>query len=175
MRGPTMTEEQIWKYAMGCSISTYGPKVGKPIAEDLASEAYDVFCRRTEGTAKRNAVGYVKVSIPLILRERILSKKKISNKIESSMGEIAETFQDDISFSGVYAQRNREKAREKLVEICKMLSNKGPQGKLISSRIKLAMDNEIFNFSELARRLGVSRQAINSGLRYARKFLPDEL
>ena len=170
-----MTDEQIWKFAMGCSIRRYARELGKPTAEDLASEAYDVFCRRTEGTAKRNAVGYVKISIPLILKERILKRIRISNRIESSAEEIAETFQNDASYDSVQdcleAQRNRKKAKAKLVEICKMLSNKGKQGKLISSRIKLAMDNEIFNFSELARHVGVSKQAIDSGLRYARKFL----
>lgn len=161
-----MTDEKIWKYAMGVSISRYAKKLGKPTAEDLASEAYEVFCRRTNGTEKRSSEGYVRHTIPLILKERILKRINDRKRMDGAAEGIA-----NILENGSRVNEEAEKARAELIDVCNMLSNKGKSGKTIASRIKVAMDNEIVSFSRLADHLGVSRQAINQGLRYARMFL----
>lgn len=161
-----MTDEQIWKFAMGCSIRRYARKLGKPTAEDLASEAYETFCKRTGNTTKRNSERYVRRTIPLILMERIRKRIDAKKQIDGAAEGIANVLEN-----GSRVNKEAEKARAELIDVCNMLSKRGKPGKTIANRIKVAMDNEIVCFSRLADHLGISRQAINHGLKYARRFL----
>ena len=160
-----ISDEAIYKYAMGCSINTYAKKLGKATAEDFASEAYEVFCRRTEGTTKRNHGGYAKRSIPFIIRERAVRGAQVNEKFKSAAKDIL-IFTEIVTAN----PENEEASDARLLETARMLEGKGKRAKEVAGIIQFALENKVDNFSDLARKFGVSRQAISQGFKLARKF-----
>ena len=159
-----ISDEAIYKYAMGCSINTYAKKLGKATAEDFASEAYEIFCRRTEGTTKRNHGGYARRSIPFIIRERAVKGAQVNEKFKSAAKDIL-IFTESVTNSA-----NEEAGDARLLKMARRLEGKGKRAKEVAGIIQFALENKVDNFSDLARKFGVSRQAISQGFKLARKF-----
>jgi hypothetical protein len=156
-----ISDEAIYKYAMGCSINTYAKKLGKATAEDLASEAYEIFCRRTEGTTKRNHGGYAKRSIPFIIRERAVRGAQVNEKFKSAAKDILIFTENPAS---------EEAGDIRLLKMSRRLEGKGRRAKKVAGIIQFALDNEVTDLSDLAKQFGVSKQAISQGFKFARKF-----
>ncbi len=186
-----MTDEEIWIYAMSTSIKNYANVMCVATAEDLASESYEVFCRRTNGTSKRSHKGYVLRSIPLILRERLRSRIKMNEEFEDACKHIDKAFfgkgtvkhpsfeEDDeevnvrdpkASLEHTDSDMRAKLARSRLFKLSRRLAGKGKRARKVAGIIQFAIKNKVVNFADLAKHFGVSRQAISSGFTYARGF-----
>jgi hypothetical protein len=186
-----MTDEEIWIYAMNTSIKTYSNATCMQMAEDLASESYEVFCRRTNGTSKRNHKGYALRSIPLILMERVRRKIEIDEQFKAACEHIEEalfgrgtvkhsSFEEEDGEVNVRKPRaslehtdpeiRAKLARSRLFKLSRRLAGKGKRAKKVAEIIQFAIKNKVVNFADLAKHFGVSRQAISSGFSYARGF-----